>query len=269
MTLFSPLEFKGHFTKFDEEWVASYGQYTIKTVFQPIWDKPLKRIYGYECLIRVSDAHGHTVSPLDFLGSFSDKTEAINVGVICAVLHIRNFAFSALAGKAFINIHPSMFTYVHSAPKAMGMIMNRIYSEGLTTSQVIWEITEFRERDTSNFATGVETFKQKGHLIAIDDYGQLDSNQSRVSLLKPDIVKIDRSLIREFCNKTNLEYLPNLIDQLNQKGICVVLEGVETKQEYDSIMHLPFTLVQGYYLGKPCSIKRPGMRTQLKEAALS
>lgn len=247
-------EFPRYFDELDDEWIATYGQYTLKSFLQPIYTHSMEEIYGYECLIRVCHSDGNTISPLDFFAGLSDDHEVVRAGIVCAGLHIRNFAKSGLSGKAFINVHPNMFVASQVVKQASVQIMNRIHAEGLSTEQIVWEITEFRENDLQKFFSGVEKFKKLGHLVAIDDFGKHASNEERVSLLNPDIVKIDRAIIQEFVINTNVTYLPSLLRELTQKGICTVAESVEKKEEYELIKHLPFSWIQGYFAGKPRSM---------------
>lgn len=247
-------ELQWYFVAQENEWVAVYEQYTLKSFFQPIYTQNINSIYGYESLIRVYLCDGRTISPLDFFACFLDEDELVKVGIVCAWLHIRNFAKLSLNSKVFINIHPNMFACTQTIKNATLQIHNRICEEGLRSEQIIWEITEFKESNVQKFIAGVEEFRQLGHQLAIDDYGQQSSNDERVYLLKPDMVKIDRSLIQEFFATTKATYLPKLLEKFNQNGICTVIEGIETKEEYERIKHLPFSLIQGYFTGKPSSM---------------
>ena len=154
-----------------------------------------------------------------------------------------------------------MFARVSGDKYSIQKVLQGIAFQGLKPSQVVWEVTEFKESDTGKFLSGVAPFREAGSLIAIDDYGKLESNGSRVNLLNPDIVKIDRHLLQDYCNNINSEYLPNLLQSLSERGFKIVLEGIENEREYKALCSLPHDFVQGYYFGRPCAMER-----QLEEA---
>ena len=51
--------------------------------------------------------------------------------------------------------------------------------------------------DEENLARCVQYFRDLGCLVAIDDFGAGESNFERIWRLKPDIVKLDRSMVVE------------------------------------------------------------------------
>ena len=261
MKLFTPAHIRRQLKQVGDEWVGQYGAYSLRSVFQPIWKKSLSEIYGYEGLIRVTMGGQH-VNPLHFLTSFSDKTELTNVGGLCISLHLHNFALASLNKKIFLNVHPSMFARVSNDKYSIQKVLQRIAFQGIRSNQVVWEVTEFKERDTEKLLSGRAPFREAGNQIAIDDYGQLESNNFRVNLLNPDIVKIDRTLLQSYQNSINSDYLPNLLNSLSVRGFKIVLEGIENEREYETLQSLPHDFVQGYYFGKPraidCRLEKEG-----------
>ena len=69
------------------------------------------------------------------------------------------------------------------------------------TNQIIIEILEDTKTDIKILQNFVNYYKNKGFIIALDDIGSGYSGLVRMSMLKPDIIKIDRSLITEIENK--------------------------------------------------------------------
>lgn len=250
MKLFDSQDIIRHLSVVEGEWVGFYRGHMLRSVFQPIYNKDLKAIYGFEALVRVSK-NGQMVSPLQFLNSFYHETESINVCLVCAGLHLRNFGLLKSEAQLFVNINPSVFSRMSNNLGFVEVVKNRIAQEGLTSNQIVWEITEFKEKNTSKFISGIQLFRDCGHKIAIDDFGQLESNTKRVDLIHPDLVKIDRKLLLDFCLGVDKAFLPDLLAMLQDKGHKVVVEGIETPQEYDSLNSLPLDFVQGYLFGKP------------------
>lgn len=70
--------------------------------------------------------------------------------------------------------------------------------------------------------------------IAIDDFGTGLSNMDLVNMYSPDIVKLDRCLISD-CDKDEEKQknVKSLLEEFHSRGILVVAEGIERKEEFD------------------------------------
>lgn len=252
--LYTPARINRQMQYVDGEWIAHFKGHTLRSVFQPIWYKSLSGVYGYEGLVRIT-RNGLAISPIDFFGSFTVETELTNVGLLCGCLHIRNFSQANLPGKIFINTHPNMFSLIASGEFPLKRVLERISRERVSLEHVVWEITEFKESSTELFTSGIATLRKTGTKVAVDDYGRQESNEYRVDLLNPDIVKIDRSLIHEHCKKPN-SFLPELVERLSSRGYMIVLEGIENSSEHKALQSMCHSLVQGYHFGCPADIKK-------------
>jgi EAL domain-containing protein (putative c-di-GMP-specific phosphodiesterase class I) len=253
MDLYTPTSLKQHLWVDHNEWVGEYHGFHLKSAFQPILFHTLAKIYGYEGLVRVT-RQGVPINPLDFFSRYIDDTEIANVEALCASLHVRNFARANMSGNIFLNSHPTTFARIANDQYSVDKAVDRICQEGMKPENVVWEITEFKESDRAKFLLGMNAFRATGSLIAMDDYGQLESNEARIELIKPDIVKIDRELLQAFC-ATKQGILKPLAERLYNKGFKIVLEGVETQEEHDALQVIPHHFVQGYLYGRPASAK--------------
>lgn len=91
------------------------------------------------------------------------------------------------------------------------------------------------------------TYKEYGFLIALDDVGTGHSNLDRISLVKPDILKIDRSIIDNIDQRYhNQEVFKSLVNLSKRIGTMVVTEGVERKEEAILAFELGADMLQGY-----------------------
>ena len=73
-----------------------------------------------------------------------------------------------------------------------------------------------------------------------------------VDVFAPNIVKLDRSLIAGI--NDNIDMQENYLyyrDKFHSRGIKVLAEGIETKEEFDYLRENGIDLVQGFYLGRP------------------
>jgi EAL domain-containing protein (putative c-di-GMP-specific phosphodiesterase class I) len=95
------------------------------------------------------------------------------------------------------------------------------------------------------------SLQQKGCTIEIDDFGTGYNSLKLISTLPINVVKLDKFFIdnlHETKTKILIEYLIGAIHQL---GGVVIAEGVETKQQFDTLVQLECDKIQGFYFSKP------------------
>ena len=94
--------------------------------------------------------------------------------------------------------------------------------------------------------------KERGVGLALDDFGTGNNNMMAVDIFAPHIVKLDRSLITDIENDVDKqEYYYYYRDSFHKRGIKVLAEGIESREEYEFLRDNGIDLVQGFYLGRP------------------
>ena len=119
--------------------------------------------------------------------------------------------------------------------------------------RVVLEITERTSIEAiRDVGPRVAALRERGFRIAIDDLGAGYAGLTSFALLEPDIVKIDMSLVRNVDTMVVKQRLVGSITSLcRDMGILVVGEGVETRAERDTLLHLGCDLFQGYAIARP------------------
>jgi len=122
---------------------------------------------------------------------------------------------------------------------------------------VVFEILEYASMDDySIFGEFVEKFRKKGVLFAIDDFGSGFSNYKEVTLLKPDYVKIDGSLIKDITkNKDNLLLVYSIVSLVATLNIKTTAEFVENEEIFNKLKSIGADEFQGYYFAKPTPLE--------------
>jgi EAL domain-containing protein (putative c-di-GMP-specific phosphodiesterase class I) len=235
-------------------YIARYNGFYFESVFQPIVSSS-DHCLGFEALVRIKDlTTGKSINPYCFFQSLTSDIETTNFGTICFGIHVRNFAQSPhRALKLFINMSPVMFSATYHHPVSVGDVISRIGKEGLAFEDIVFEITEFEDKHVSGLVAGIEMFRTRGIRIAIDDFGVDFSNEERVYLLKPDFIKLDKSLLDNYIAYGDVELI-NGISLAKNEGATVIAEGVETRDQLDILTTLGVDLIQGYYFGKPAAL---------------
>jgi EAL domain-containing protein (putative c-di-GMP-specific phosphodiesterase class I) len=119
---------------------------------------------------------------------------------------------------------------------------------------VVLELTERASLDrVAGLQTRMAKLRELGFRIALDDLGAGYAGLSSFTLLQPDYVKLDASLIRSVDASPQKRSIVRAMLQLaagdlNLKAIC---EGVETAAERDTLVALGGDLLQGYLFARP------------------
>lgn len=135
----------------------------------------------------------------------------------------------------------------------MTQVMALIESSGFEPSRLDIEVTETSlVADFDRAAAAIAQLKAMGVNISLDDFGTGYSSLSYVHRLPLDMIKIDRSFVKDMhVSKVARDIVRSMI------GLCVnlklncVTEGVETVEQFNMVRDYGCTYVQGYLFGRP------------------
>ena len=115
------------------------------------------------------------------------------------------------------------------------------------------EITETSILDDQELADSTITeIKKLGIKISLDDFGTGYSSLAYLTQFKVDVLKIDKSFIRDVTtNQANASVVKTIIHLAHGLGMKVVAEGVETKEQLTFLEQQNCDETQGYLFSKP------------------
>lgn len=249
----------------DGQYIAHYKGLTLRSVFQPIFARE-QRVVGVEALVRIY-THYHTqIRPDRFFHSeLYGLIDKLNVEYLSRLIHLRNFVLSHYRHlKLFLNVLP-LSGHAVNQHLSDSLLSHRLDELSLTHDQVVMELVELESDDDAQLKIATRSLSGQGYGIAIDDFGCRASNQARVDLLQPDIIKFDRHLLTEYM-QGNTRLLLNAIDVAKQANAQTVVEGIETAQQLSAMQALDITMFQGYHLGMPEAIVPKQTQSGMKMA---
>ncbi len=229
--------------------------------FQPIVSLKRKNVLGVEALARPTDpVSGRPVPPAELFAQALHAGGAVDLDRLCRRKALQ--AYAAFAGNhesaplLFLNFEASV---LDKGVLGSGALTQAVNEAGLAPQDVVIEINESRVGNLEALIGFVDTHRQRGFLMALDDLGAGFSNLPRIFLLKPDILKLDRALIQEIHKDFHKQEVFRSVVGLGRRvGALILAEGVETEEELSTCMDLGADLIQGFFFAKPTALSQVG-----------
>lgn len=216
-------------------------------VFQPIVSAKTGEIYGYEALMRTPPEIGLRPDEILDIAEEYGRLYEVEYATFNNVLTYANGHLALFKDKhIFINSIPGYF--IEGKDKEQ---LVKQYSDQLSRCTI--EITE-RDETTAEEISRIMNLTDQGKpcQFAVDDYGTGYSNIVNLLRYKPNVIKIDRYLITEIQNDVNKQmFVKNTVEFAEQNNIQCLAEGVETKEELETVISYGVDLIQGYYTAMP------------------
>ncbi|SDL32459.1 EAL domain, c-di-GMP-specific phosphodiesterase class I (or its enzymatically inactive variant) [Maridesulfovibrio ferrireducens] len=225
----------------------------LATMFQPIISMSRKSVLGYEALTRgINPDTGEIISPVKLFSMCKDVWTLTKLDRACRRKAFKTFAPISQHNRSLllsVNIDAAV---LGKNTQDLGSTGKMIKEFKIPANNIVIEIIESKAGNEEVLYKFTENCRKLGFLIALDDIGTGHSNLDRIPALKPDIIKIDRSLITDIDTKFhNLEVTRSLIHLAERTGTLPLAEGIETIQEALTLMRMGIDVFQGYYFGKP------------------
>lgn len=209
--------------------------------WQPIVSSKDRALHGREILARFSHFDGK--GPGEVLGLSRRHTPDLNFDL--EVLR-RAVAAAAVRGDAeelfFVNVWPDLLL----EPAAW-----QVFDQA--PHQLVLEFCECESSvDEAVLKEAAGRVRSAGHLVALDDVGIGLSNLARLVDVRPDYIKLDRTLVSGIDTDPGRRALiAGLVGFSEAIGALVVAEGVEREEEWRVVTEVGAPLAQGFYFGAP------------------
>lgn len=224
----------------------------IDIYFQPIISIKKKKIFGYEALLR-GYKDGVYVPPNILFDEAIASGLALDFDKLVRIESIKKFKdYYEKDNKVllFLNFESSS---INNTFKSDQYSFEEILSVlNIPSKNIVLEVKEDTVESTQSLHDFSNYYKDRGFNIAIDDFGTGESQFDRLSIVKPDIVKIDKSLLHDIeTNNINDEILNAIANMCNKIGAITLCEGVENEGEILKPMSFGIDIFQGYFFAHP------------------
>jgi EAL domain-containing protein (putative c-di-GMP-specific phosphodiesterase class I) len=123
---------------------------------------------------------------------------------------------------------------------------------GVPTDRLVLELTESATQPLIKLMDTLTRFRIKGIGLAIDDFGTGYSSLMQLRQLPFTEVKIDRFFVSDaVTSQESRLIIKAIVDLAHGLGLTVTAEGVETREQLQSLGELGCDVAQGYLISKP------------------
>ncbi len=220
--------------------------------YQPQVDCRTQQVTGYEALIRWFHPTEGMIPPTKFI-PIAEATGLI-VGLGAWVLQeacefAARLARQERENNISINLSARQFKDANLVP----LLASIIEKTQVPAKRLHLELTESMLMGNVEAAIlQLHQLKDLGISISIDDFGTGYSSLSYLKRFPVDILKVDRSFVKDIPDDSNdMEITAAIIAMAQKLKLDVVAEGVETVEQVEFLQNNNCFIVQGYYYSPP------------------
>jgi diguanylate cyclase (GGDEF)-like protein len=222
----------------------------LKVFYQPVVRAEDLKIVGLEALVRWTSSEFGAVSPAAFI-PVAEETGLIHdigrwvVRRACEDLHRWPTLHMA------INVSPVQLRDPHFADE----IRRIVESYGHSPERFELELTEGILVNNPTIAQRkLKMLKDSGFALSLDDFGTGFSSIGYLRQFPFDILKVDRSFVRDIgMNGTANALLQSLVSLGDALELSVIAEGIETEDQLKLLRLMRCGCIQGFLFSKPVS----------------
>lgn len=233
--------------------------FALAMAFQPIVDITTGSAWAYEALVRGTNGE----SAGEMIGRVTEQnryafdqqcrvaaiTQAVAAGIV------------STGARLSINFLPNA---VYSPLACIQLTLKTAAAVGFPTERLIFEFTENEEMGSPEHVTGIiDTYKQIGFSVAIDDFGAGHSGLDMFARFVPDEIKLDMDLIRDIdTNARRRAIVRSMVGMCQELDTLLIAEGIETAAEAAVLNDLGVRYHQGYWYARPELERLPQIRAE-------
>ncbi|MCJ8055543.1 EAL domain-containing protein [Shinella curvata] len=258
---------KGGFTLFEQEMDARYvdrqklkddlrkalTENALSVAYQPMFVPDGSRIECCEALSRWTHPERGPVAPNVFIQI------AEEIGIVSDITRfmIMRACADCATWPAHMSVSVNLSVQDLRGTGIIDLVAEALEASGLEPHRLHLEVTEscLMEEPVKVQAI-LQELRARGITIAIDDFGTGYSSLSYLDQLPLDLIKIDRSFVRNIGEDARrFKLLRGTVNLSRELGLRIVIEGVETQEQLALINKYECAdLVQGYVFAAPMSL---------------
>jgi EAL domain-containing protein (putative c-di-GMP-specific phosphodiesterase class I) len=212
----------------------------ISPVYLPVVELKARAVRGYELLARFS---GGPAAPPSMWFESAAKL-GLTAPLERRIMRAGFVTADALPKGAFVAINIT-------AEALLSSQIQQLFEQRERYDNIVLEVSE-QDTQQPGVAEALKPFRAAGGRLAVDDVGSGFCNLRDVLTLKPDILKVDRAIVRGVNRDTVKSAIVEGLGRMAARlDIPLLAEGIETREELAELERLDVPLGQGYLFGEP------------------
>ena len=233
------------FNAIEQDWITVY--------YQPIYSTKEDRFVSAEALVRITDEDGRIVPPYDFVWVAEKNGMMLRLGEIIfeKVCRFIRDCKPEQYGIEYIEVNLSAIQCAHEHFAENYISIMEKY--GVRPEFINLEITETATMGAKKTAlANMQKLIEYGVSFSLDDFGTGESNLNYIVEMPVKIVKFDRTMINSYFENGKARYVMDAaMHMIHGMKLEIVAEGIETKEQYETMRSLEIGYIQGYYFSRP------------------
>lgn len=220
--------------------------------FQPIVDARTGAVFAYEALMRPGVPEFDSVKEVMETARREGKLKQIEE--LTWILAPETFVKYIQEGK----ISPQTYLFLNSIPNQRMSAQRENEFEtkcGKYLNRIVMELTEDEKMDSEIWEGKQSWLTERGGKIALDDYGTGYNSEKTLLSISPDFIKVDIAIVNDIHlnpdKRTIMEYIVNYA---HERGKYIIAEGVENREEVETVIALGVDYLQGFFFSRPQKI---------------
>ena len=221
--------------------------------YQPQLNLESGRIHAVEALIRWQHPDKGLLAPAAFLSLLEETGGIVSVGRQLLLTACQQTAHWHAAGFTdlivAVNLSGREFWY----DTLIANISAALAQSGLPAHALQLELTEgIFMTDVDAAVDRIRALKALGIAVSVDDFGTGYSSLAHLKRFPLDVLKIDRYFVKDLPNApANEALISSILALCKGLGLGAVAEGIETREQLESLRTLGCQVVQGYFISRP------------------
>jgi len=227
--------------------------------FQPAFDPHTGQVKLLEALVRWRHPRLGVISPSSFISLAEDSGLVLRLDMQGLERLARQLGYWHTITPMLAQVPVSINISGRHFPNFVleQQFHKLLQLPAIKESKIIFEITESVFVDSNpRTAAGLERLRQAGVKIWLDDFGDGYSSFRYLAHFPVDGIKISHSFVKHCASEAKSKVILSSLQTLARGlGVEVVVEGVENREQFETLRIMGFEAVQGYYLSKPLAAK--------------
>ena len=221
----------------------------VRVLYQPVVDLGTGRSVAYEALARGPVGH-RLESPQALFAAARTEGLLTELDAACFT--------AATTGASTAGLITPWTLFVNLEPESLSDEVLPLTTVSTAGLRVVVELTEraLTEHPAALLRT-VARVRALGWGVALDDVGVNPDSLALVPLLRPDMLKLDATLIQQPQNTHTARVFSAVSAEAERTGCTVLAEGIETPQHLAAAKTLGARLGQGWLFGRPAPLPAP------------